>query len=123
MGVIGLPVLSGMPHRDSATEVPGGVVDQSLGDGPSMMPDYAAGGGVQRVGVVGRGRKHDAVYNHRCDLQAVRIAGMEYPLRSQLCHVAEVDLRQITVAAPREIAVIGKPVCSRRVGGQLGWEH
>src|SRR5689334_23021057 len=110
MSVIGLPVDTGMPYGDSATKVAGGIVNQTGGDRPDVMPDHTAGTGVQRVSIVGGGHEHDAVYNYRCDLEPVRVAGMEHPLRPQFAHVAQVNLGEFAIAAPGEISVIGEPV-------------
>ena len=116
MSVIGLPVHTGMPYGDSATKVAGGIVNQTGGDGPDVMPNCAASTGVQCVSIVGGGHEHDAVYNYRRDLEPVRVAGMEHPLRPQLAHVAQVNLGEFAIAAPGEISIIGEPIRSRRVG-------
>ena len=88
-----------------------------------MVPDHASGARVQRVGVVRGSHEHDAVHDHRGYLHPVRIAGMEDPLRAKLSDIRRVDLGQAAETASGEIAVIGEPVFSRRLGDQLSGKH
>ena len=123
MRVVGLAVHPRVPHRHAAAEVSRGIVDQPFRNRPHMVPDDAPGARIQRVGIIGRSHEHDAVHHHRRHFQPVGIAGMEYPLRPQLSDIRRVDLGQAAEAAPREIPVIREPVCSGRLGDQLGGKH
>ena len=123
MGVVGQPVHPRVPQRDAAAEVPGRIVDQSLRDRPRVMPDHQPSARIQRVGIVGRGHEHDAVRDYGRDLQPVRIAGMEYPLRPQLSDICRIDLRQAAEAAATEVSVVGEPIRSGWRGDQLSGKH
>src|SRR5438094_4121511 len=112
-----------MPYGDSATQMSRRIVDQPFRDRPFMMPDHTTSAGVECKSIVGRGHEHDPVHNDGCHFKTVRIIRMKYPLRSQLSDIAAIDLRQTAVSSSREVPVVGKPIGTGWLSGQLGSMH
>ena len=74
-----------------------------------VAPDPAAAAGVEGVALVRRGDVHDAVDDHRRDLQVAGLGHAEQPRRRQRADVRLVDLRQRRIAVPARIAVVRRP--------------
>ena len=87
---------------------------QAGGGLAAVMPDLAAGAGVQRITFVGHGNVHDAAHHDRRHLQARRVRQGEDPLRSQARDVGLGNLRQGGVAVAAGVAVVAGPIGARR---------
>ena len=79
----------------------------------AVVPDLAAGAGVERVTLVGGGNVHDAAHHDRRHLQARRVGQGEHPLRPQARDVRLGDLGQRGVAVAARVAVVAGPIGAR----------
>ncbi len=123
MGIVGFQKNSRAPDGHAAIVVLGGVVDESFGNRPRVMPDLASRSCVERKGIVRGSDEHDPVDHDGRDLQFVRIANVKDPLRAQLGSIVRGDLRKAGVAPARVITVVGNPVCAGWLNNQIGGAH
>src|SRR5580700_572299 len=119
MRVVGFKKNSGVPDGDAPIVVLGGVVDQAFGDRPRIVPDGAAGAGVESKGVVGGGDEQDAAHRNGCDLEASCVAYMKNPLSAETSDIRGCDFREITETTAGVVSIVGDPVCAGGLDEQI----
>jgi hypothetical protein len=123
MSVVGFHVESRLPDRDTTIVVSRGIIDQTLGNRPRIMPKCPARPRINRECVIRRRHKHDPIYNDRSHLEKIGVAGVKHPLSAQLSYVARIDLCELRVTLPGIVAVIRRPVLGNRFDEQVGCGH
>jgi hypothetical protein len=94
-------------HRDAAID---GRAPRAF---RAVMPDLAAGDGVQREDLVGDGRVHHALIYQRDGFEIPGSGELPDPFGRQAGNVTRIDLGEGAMAPPGVIAVIAEPVLTR----------
>ena len=82
----------------------------SLSPGTGIVPELAASGGVQGVGLIDCGHVHHAVHYHRSDLEWRGIRNREEPPHAKACDVPPMDLVQGAMPVAAQLPVIRRPL-------------
>src|SRR5580704_6436392 len=109
-----------VPDAYSPIVVLRSVVDQAFRYGPRIVPNGSSSASVERIGIVCGSHKHDAPDDHWRYFKVACVAHVKDPLRLQLADVGRRNFHQPAEAASGIVSVIGEPIFTGGLGGQLG---
>ena len=80
MRVVSFHVDAGVPKTDAAIVMLRCVVNETVCNGPGIMPDHATTEGIDGVSIIGRSDEHDALENYGSNFEIVGVLDMKHPL-------------------------------------------
>src|SRR6202012_2844731 len=120
MGIIGFHVKSRAQESNTAADMAGGVIDQTLGNRPRIVPQYLSRFRVEGICVIGSRDVHDPIDNHRSNFKNAGISAVEDPLSLKMSDILRRDLRKAAKTPSCVITVVRGPVVLNRSRLQLG---